>query len=212
MGCKESETTEQLNWTELTLCWGEYSISQMSVHMSQLIDTYQSKLWWSIYHITLTGYLKGSCKATPKQILVHNLSWASSKIALQIVTSKICWVSFFYNSQKQKNSGLKKVGKTTRPFRYDLNQIPYDYTVEVMNRRDFIWQTECLKNCEWRFITLYRRPCTKPSQRKRNAKRQNGCLSFTSSWGKKKSKRQGRKGKILPSECKVRENCSSKKR
>ena len=36
---------------------------------------------------------------------------------------------------------LKKVGKTTRPFRYDLNQIPYDYTVEVRNRfkgRDLI--------------------------------------------------------------------------
>ena len=32
------------------------------------------------------------------------------------------------------NSNLKKVGKTTRPFRYDLNQIPYDYTVEVRNR------------------------------------------------------------------------------
>ena len=32
------------------------------------------------------------------------------------------------------NSDLKKVGKTTRPFRYDLNQIPYDYTVEVANR------------------------------------------------------------------------------
>ena len=29
---------------------------------------------------------------------------------------------------------LKKVGKTTRPFRYDLNQIPYDYTVEIRNR------------------------------------------------------------------------------
>ena len=29
---------------------------------------------------------------------------------------------------------MKKVGKTTRPFRYDLNQIPYDYTVEVKNR------------------------------------------------------------------------------
>ena len=29
---------------------------------------------------------------------------------------------------------LRKVGKTTRPFRYDLNQIPYDYTVEVINR------------------------------------------------------------------------------
>ena len=33
-----------------------------------------------------------------------------------------------------QNSGLKKVGKTTRPFRYELNQIPYDYTVEVRNR------------------------------------------------------------------------------
>ena len=32
------------------------------------------------------------------------------------------------------NSDLKKVGKTTKPFRYDLNQIPYDYTVEVTNR------------------------------------------------------------------------------
>ena len=29
---------------------------------------------------------------------------------------------------------MKKVGKTSRPFRYDLNQIPYDYTVEVRNR------------------------------------------------------------------------------
>ena len=29
---------------------------------------------------------------------------------------------------------MKKVGKTTRPFRYNLNQVPYDYTVEVMNR------------------------------------------------------------------------------
>ena len=42
---------------------------------------------------------------------------------------------------------LKKVGKTTRPFRYDLNQIPYDYTVEVTNRfegLDLI--DECLMN------------------------------------------------------------------
>ena len=38
---------------------------------------------------------------------------------------------------------LKKVGKTTRPFRYDLNQIPYDYTVEVRNRSDrqSAWRT-----------------------------------------------------------------------
>ena len=41
---------------------------------------------------------------------------------------------------------LKKVGKTTRPLRYDLNQIPYDYTVEVTNRFKGFDLTECLKN------------------------------------------------------------------
>ena len=51
----------------------------------------------------------------------------------------------------------KKVGKTTRPFRYDLNQTPYDYTVEVTNRFKGLDLTECLKNYGWRFVTLYRR-------------------------------------------------------
>ena len=52
---------------------------------------------------------------------------------------------------------LKKVGKTTRPFRYDLNQIPYDYTVEVRNRFKGLDLIECLMNYGWRFMTLYRR-------------------------------------------------------
>ena len=52
---------------------------------------------------------------------------------------------------------LKKVEKTTRPFRYDLNQIPYDYTVEVTNRFKGLDMIECLKNYGWRFMTLYRR-------------------------------------------------------
>ena len=52
---------------------------------------------------------------------------------------------------------MKKVGKTTRPFRYDLNQIPYDYTVEVTNRFKGLDLMECLKNYGWMFITLYRR-------------------------------------------------------
>ena len=71
---------------------------------------------------------------------------------------------------------LKKVGKTTRAFRYDLNQIPYDYMVEVTNRFKGLDLIECLKNYGWRFVTLYRRQGSRPSQRKRNAKRQNGCL------------------------------------
>ena len=52
---------------------------------------------------------------------------------------------------------LKKVGKTTGPFRYDLNQIPYDYTVEVTNRFKVLNLIECLKNSGRRFVTLYRR-------------------------------------------------------
>ena len=52
---------------------------------------------------------------------------------------------------------LKKVGKTTRPFKYDLNKIPYDYTVEVTNRFKELDLIECLKNYGWRFMTLYRR-------------------------------------------------------
>ena len=51
---------------------------------------------------------------------------------------------------------LKKVGKTTRPFRYNLNQIPYDYTVEVTNRFKALDLIECLKNYRWWFMILYR--------------------------------------------------------
>ena len=66
---------------------------------------------------------------------------------------------------------MKKVGKTTRPFRYDLNQIPYDYTVEVRNRFKGLDLIECLMNCGRRFVTLYRRQGSRPSPWKRNAKK-----------------------------------------
>ena len=52
---------------------------------------------------------------------------------------------------------LRKVEKTTRPFRYDLNQIPYDYTVQVTNRFKGLDLIECPKNCGQRFVTFYRR-------------------------------------------------------
>ena len=51
---------------------------------------------------------------------------------------------------------LKKGGKTIRPFRYDLNQIPYDYTMEVRNRFKALDPIECLKNYGRRFVTLYK--------------------------------------------------------
>ena len=71
---------------------------------------------------------------------------------------------------------LKKIGKIAGPFRYDLNQIPYDSIVEERNRFKGLDLIECLKNYGWRFVTLYKRLGPRPSPRKRNAKRQNGCL------------------------------------
>ena len=52
---------------------------------------------------------------------------------------------------------LKKIGKTIRSFRYGLNQIPYDYTVEMTNRFKGLDLIEYLKNYGQRFMTLYRK-------------------------------------------------------
>ena len=60
----------------------------------------------------------------------------------------------------------KKVWKTTRLFKYDLNQIPYYYLVEMNNRFKGLDLIEFLKNYGWRFMTLYRRQWSRPSQEK----------------------------------------------
>ena len=53
---------------------------------------------------------------------------------------------------------LKKVGKTTRPLRYDLNEIPYNYTVEVTNRFKGLDLIDRIpEEYGWWFMTLYRR-------------------------------------------------------
>ena len=96
---------------------------------------------------------------------------------------------------------LKKVVKTTRPFRYDLNQIPYDYTVQVRNGFKGLDLIECLMNYGWRFVTLYRRQESKPSPWKRNAK------SKMALWGGlTNSCEKKRKGKIQASECRGPKN------
>ena len=71
---------------------------------------------------------------------------------------------------------LKKVGKIARPFRYDLNQIPYDYTVEVRNRFKGLELIECQMDYGQRFMTLYTRQGSRPSPWNKNAKKQNGYL------------------------------------
>ena len=52
---------------------------------------------------------------------------------------------------------LKKVGKTTRPYMYDLNQIPYDYTVEVRNRFKGLDLIDTVPDELWIPVSVYRR-------------------------------------------------------
>ena len=71
---------------------------------------------------------------------------------------------------------LKRVRKITTPFRYDLNQIPYDYAVEVRNRFKGLDLIDRVPDELWNeVLTLYRRQGSRPSPWKRNAKKQNGC-------------------------------------
>ena len=101
----------------------------------------------------------------------------------------------------------KKVGKTTRPFRYNLNQIPCDYTVEVTNRfkgldlidrvPEELW-TEVLDTVEEAWI--------KTIPKKKKCKKAKWLFEEALQIALKRTKRQRRKGKIYPSECRVLKN------
>ena len=72
---------------------------------------------------------------------------------------------------------MRKVGKITRPFRYDLNQIPYVYTVEVTHRFKGLDLIDRVPEELWMEVRdIVQESVSRPSPRKRNAKRQNGCL------------------------------------
>ena len=103
---------------------------------------------------------------------------------------------------------IQGLGKTTRPFRYDLKKILYDYIVEVTNIFKGLDLIQCLKNYGWKSVLLYRSWWPKSSQS--GEKMQEGKAvvweGFTNSLEKKRSERQRRKGKIYPSECRVPKN------
>ena len=66
-------------------------------------------------------------------------------------------VAQIMNSLLPNSNKLKRVGKNTRPLMCDLNQIPYDYIVDMTNRFKGLDLIEWLKNYGMRFMTLYRR-------------------------------------------------------
>ena len=107
---------------------------------------------------------------------------------------------------------MKKVEKTTRPFRYDLNQIPYDYTVEVRNRFKGLHLIDRVPNELWNEV----RDIVQETENK-NIPVEKKCKKTMAVWGgltnsceKKRSEKQRRKGKINPFECRVPKNFKEK--
>ena len=99
---------------------------------------------------------------------------------------------------------LKKVGKTTRPFRYDLNQTSYDYTVEVTNRFKGLDLIDRVPEELWMVVSDIVQEAVIQTIPKKKAKRQNGCLrGLKNSYENKRRERQRRKGEIYPFEYRV---------
>ena len=93
---------------------------------------------------------------------------------------------------------MKKLGKTARPFRYDLNQIPYDYTVEVGNRFKGLDLIDRVPDELWNEVRdIVQETGIKTIPMEKKAKKQNGCLrGLTNSYENKRSEKQRRKGKM----------------
>ena len=101
---------------------------------------------------------------------------------------------------------LKEVGQTTRPFRYDLNQIPYGYTVEVTNRFKGLDLVDGVPEELWTEVhNIVQEAVIKTIPKRKKCKRAKwlSWWSLTNSWKKKRIKRQRRKGNIYSFECRV---------
>ena len=102
---------------------------------------------------------------------------------------------------------MKKVGKTTRPFRYDLNQIIYNYTVEVTNRFKGLDLVDRVPEELWNEVHgIVQETGIKTIPKKKKYKKVKWLSEEALQIAVKKSERQRKKGKILPFECRVPKN------
>ena len=97
---------------------------------------------------------------------------------------------------------MKKVVKTTRPFRYDLNQIPYSYTVEVTNRFKILDMTDRVPDKLWNEVRdIVQETGMKTIPKKKKCKKAKWLSEEVLKIAEKRSEKQRRKGKIYPTEC-----------
>ena len=107
---------------------------------------------------------------------------------------------------------MKNIGKTIWPFRYDLNHIPYDYRVEVINRFKGLDVIGRVPEERWMEVhNIIQEAVIKTTPKKKKYKKgkwlSEEALQIAE---KRRSKRQRRKGEIYPSECRVPKNIKEK--
>ena len=110
---------------------------------------------------------------------------------------------------------MKKVGKPTRPFRYDLNQIPYDYTVEVTNRFKGLDLIDGVPEELWTDVRdIVQEAVIKTIPKKKKCKKAKWLSEEALQIAEKRreEKKQGGKGKIYPSECRAQKDSKETKR
>ena len=104
---------------------------------------------------------------------------------------------------------MRNVGKTTRPFRYDLNQIPYDFAVEVTNRFKGLDLVDRMPQELWTEVcNILQEAVIKTIPKKKKCKKAKWLSeeALQIAEKKKRRERQRRKGKIYPYECRVPKN------
>ena len=108
---------------------------------------------------------------------------------------------------------LKKVGKTTRQFRYDLNQIPYDYTVEVRNRLKGLYLIDRVPDELWMEVCdIVQESGIKTIPKKQKCKKAERLSEEALQIAVKRREWQRIKGKIYPFECRVPKNTRKDKK
>ena len=104
---------------------------------------------------------------------------------------------------------MKKVGKTTRPFRYDLNQIPYDYTVERRNRFKGLDLIDRVPDELWNEVhDIVEETGIKTIPKKKKCKKAKWLSeeALQRAVKRREEKSKGKKGKIYQFECRVPKN------
>ena len=146
-------------FTETSFDWLQRQGSNMTANLLKNIVN-QIGCQWIIINERLINMDLINPSSYILSVLHQHLKTDSIWILVHFIVSR-SWTPYYQFRLK-----LKKVGKTARPFRYDLNQIPYDYKVEVRNRSEGLDLIECLINYGWRSMSLYRRQGSRPSHGK----------------------------------------------